>query len=139
MIQKLRHILPRYSLITIYKSFVRPHLDYGDIIYDQPNNESFCNKIEKVQYNATLAITGAITGISQTKLYHVLGLESLKFRRRMRRFCNFYKIKTLKLPEYLYNFISNDHQLITLKTYILLKFTFSEQMHLNIHFSLFHF
>ena len=31
---------PRHALITIYKSFVRPHLDYGDIIYDQPNNES---------------------------------------------------------------------------------------------------
>ena len=40
-IQKLNKTLPRYSLITIYKSFVRPHLDYGDIIYDQPNNEIF--------------------------------------------------------------------------------------------------
>ena len=60
MIRKLRHILPRHSLFTIYKLFVGPHLDYGDIIYDQPNNESFCNKIERVQYNAALAITGAI-------------------------------------------------------------------------------
>ena len=74
MIQKLRHILPRHSLITIYKLFVRPHLDYCDIIYDQPNSESFCNKIERVQYNAALAITGAITGTSQTKLYNELGL-----------------------------------------------------------------
>ena len=110
VIRKLRHILPIHSLITIYKSFVRPHLDYGDIIYDQPNNESFCNKTERVQYNAALAITGAIRGTSQTKLYHELGLESLKFRRWMRRLCMFYKIKTLKLPEYLYNLISNDHQ-----------------------------
>ena len=70
VIQKLRHILPRHSLITICKSFVRPHLDYGDIIYDQPNNESFCNKIEMVPYNAALAITGAIRGTSQTKLYY---------------------------------------------------------------------
>ena len=110
VIRKLRHILPRHSLITIYKSFVRTHLDYCDIIYDQPNNESFCNKIERVQYNAALAITGAIRGTSQTKLYHELGLESLKFRRWMRRLCMFYKIKTLKLPEYLYNLISNDHR-----------------------------
>ena len=28
--------LPRNVLITIYKSFVRPHLDYGDILYDKP-------------------------------------------------------------------------------------------------------
>ena len=52
LIRKLAHVLPRQSLLTIYKSFIRPHLDYGDIIYDQPNNESFCNLIEKVQYNA---------------------------------------------------------------------------------------
>ena len=84
IIKRLSHILPRKSLITIYKSFIRPHLDYCDVIYDQPNNESFCRKIERIQYNATLAITGAIRGTSQTKLYNELGLESLKFRRWFR-------------------------------------------------------
>ena len=43
VICELAHVLPRESLITIYKSFVRPHIDYGDIIYDQPNNSSFCD------------------------------------------------------------------------------------------------
>ena len=81
MICKLAHVLPRESLATIYKSFVRPHIDYGDIIYDQPNNDSFCGIIERVQYNAALAITGAIKGTSQLKLYKGLGFESLKFRR----------------------------------------------------------
>ena len=42
VIQKLK-LLPHHFLITIYKSFVRP-LDYGDIIYNQPNNESFTQK-----------------------------------------------------------------------------------------------
>ena len=60
VIKKLNNTLPRKALLTLYKSFVRPHLDYGDIIYDQPNNESFCNKLETVQYNAALAITGSI-------------------------------------------------------------------------------
>ena len=46
IIRKLAHVLPRQSLITIYKSFIQPHLDYGDMIYDQPNNESFCNFTE---------------------------------------------------------------------------------------------
>ena len=40
---KSAHVLPRQSLLTRYKSFIRPHLDYGDMIYDQPNNKSFCN------------------------------------------------------------------------------------------------
>ena len=48
----------------IYKSFVRPHLDYGDIIYDQPNNESFCQKLWSYKYIAALAITGSIRGTS---------------------------------------------------------------------------
>ena len=60
VIKKLNNTLPRDALLTIYKSFVRPHLDYGAIIYDQPQNESFCNKSENIQYNAALAITGAI-------------------------------------------------------------------------------
>ena len=60
--------LPRSSLLTIYKSFVRPHLDYGDVTYDEPNNSSLSDKIESVQYNAALAITGAIRGGSKEKL-----------------------------------------------------------------------
>ena len=63
VITRLSKMLLWHSLLTIYKSFVRPHLDYGDILYDQPNNKSFCQKIETVQYNAALAITGAIKGI----------------------------------------------------------------------------
>ena len=82
-------------------------MDYGDIIYDQPNNESFCNKLETVQYNAALAITGSIQGTSKVKLYKELGLESLKSRRWFRRLCCFYKIKTFGLPSYLSNFISS--------------------------------
>ena len=68
IIKRLSHILPRKSLITIYKSFIRSRLDYCDVIYDQPNNESFSSKIKRIQYNAALAITGARRGTSQTKL-----------------------------------------------------------------------
>ena len=39
LLRKLHHILPRSPLLTIYKSFIRSHLDYGDIIYDQAYNE----------------------------------------------------------------------------------------------------
>ena len=73
--KSLSHILPTKSLITIYKTFIRPHLDYCDVTYDQPNNESFCSKIERMQYNVALGITGAIRGTSQSKLYIELGLN----------------------------------------------------------------
>ena len=108
VIKKLKNNLPRKSLLTIYKSFIRPHLDYGDVVYDQPHNETFCSKLESVQYNAALAITGAIRGISQTKLYDELGLESLKARRWFRRLCYFYKFKSYGLPPYRFQLIPQE-------------------------------
>ena len=105
IIKRLSKMLPRHSPLTICKSFVRPHLDYGDILYDQPNNKSLCQKIETVQCNAALAVTGAIKGTSQIKLYNELGFESREFRRWFRKLCLFYKIKKTGLPEYLFNMI----------------------------------
>ena len=52
--------LPRSALLTIYKSFIRPHLGYCDVLYDKSDNEKYQNKIKKVQYKASLAITGII-------------------------------------------------------------------------------
>ena len=41
LLRKFQTILPRPTLLTIYKCFVRTLLDYGDIIYDQAFNNSF--------------------------------------------------------------------------------------------------
>ena len=87
LIRKLRNFLPRPSLLQIYKSFVRPHLDYGDIIYDKAFIGYFQKKLESIQYNATLAITGATRGTSREKIYSELGLESLQDRRWYRKLC----------------------------------------------------
>ena len=112
VIKKLRHSLPRKSLLTIYKAFLRPLVDYGDIIYDQPQNEYFCEKIESVQYRAALVITGAIQGTSRDKLYHELGLESLKSRRWYKRLSCMFKIMKREAPNYLINLIPRCEQTI---------------------------
>ena len=31
LLRKLSNLLPRQALVTIYKTFIRPHLDYGDV------------------------------------------------------------------------------------------------------------
>ena len=41
LLRKFQQVLPRPSFITIYKAFVRPHLDYGNFIFDQAFNNSF--------------------------------------------------------------------------------------------------
>ena len=66
-IEKLQNTLSRQTLLIVYKSLGRYHLDYGDIICDQPKNESFCQNLESYQCNTALAITGTIRGKSQTK------------------------------------------------------------------------
>ena len=81
LLRKLQNVLPRAPLVTIYKSFIRSYLDYGDILYDQMFNNSFHDKLKLIQYNAALAITGAITGSSREKPYQELGFESLQQRR----------------------------------------------------------
>ena len=40
LLRKLQNTLVRQSLLTFYKTFMRPHLDYGDIVYDQAYLES---------------------------------------------------------------------------------------------------
>ena len=69
LMKKLSLILSRKSLLTIFKSFVRPNLDYADIIYDKPFNESLKRKIEMIQYNAALITTAAFKGSWRDKTY----------------------------------------------------------------------
>lgn len=70
--------------------YVRPHLDYGDVIYHLPptanefsrniNLPNLMEKLESVQYSAALAITKTWRGTSRVKLYAELGWESLDCR-----------------------------------------------------------
>lgn len=77
--------LTKVYLVTIYKTFLWPLLDYGDTIYCQPKNKSFCENLESVQYKATLAITGDVQGISRKNIYQELRPESLKSGRWLGR------------------------------------------------------
>ena len=103
--------LPIKTLDQIYKMFVRPHLDFCDVIFHTPKVlNSFdssihlnylMNSIERIQYQAALAITGAWKGTSLNKIYEELGWESLTARRWSRRLIHFYKIQNNYTPPYL--------------------------------------
>ena len=45
ILHKLRNLLSRATLITIYKTFILPYLDYGDVLYNQAFNSSFREKL----------------------------------------------------------------------------------------------
>ena len=96
--------MPRHSLVFIYKLFIRPQ-DYGEDICEQPNNDSFTDKIEQLQNKACLAITGAIQGTSRECLYNELGLERLSDRRWCRKLCAKYKLLSTQCSKYLFDII----------------------------------
>ena len=71
--------MSRDILNLVYKLYVKPHLDYGDIIYHRYDPEvhlSFTQKIEQTQYAAALAVTGAWRGTNRQRLYNELGWEA---------------------------------------------------------------
>ena len=101
IIKSLLNIFPRNSLLTIYKSFIRPNLDYCDFIYEQQwVDDSFCIEFERTHSNAALAITVAKKVTSQTKLCKEMVRVSLKFGRCFRQLCTLFKINTNAKPEY---------------------------------------
>ena len=98
-IRKLHNNLPKLPLLTIYEAFIRTHLDYGYIMYYQAYNILFHQKLESIQYNSALDITGAVRGTSTEIRYNELGLEALEKRRWYRKLCCFYKVCNSNSPK----------------------------------------
>ena len=120
LLKYLSKYLPRHTLNELHKLYVRPHLDYGDVIYHLPAKicefsqntllSNLMEKIESVQYSAALTITGAWRGTSRQKLYAELGWESLSSRRWSRHLTLFYKIVNNLAPDYTMDPIPQLHQ-----------------------------
>lgn len=77
LLHKLRNTLPRASLITISRSFIRIYLAFRDTIYYQAYNNYYHRKMESVQLNSSLANTGVMRGTARKKMYQESELESL--------------------------------------------------------------
>ena len=101
--------LPLKTLDQMFKSLVRSHLDYCDIIYHIPSKQdqfgvtlnSLMEKVERIQYQAALAVTGAWQGSNRSKLYDELRWESLSNRRWCKRILHIHKIVSNETPLYL--------------------------------------
>ena len=74
-----------------YKMYVRPHLDYEEVIFHKQRMD-LMYLVERVQYKPALIVSGCWQGTSREKLYDELGWESLSDRRWARRLTISYKI-----------------------------------------------
>lgn len=105
VMRKLKSQLDRKSLQTIYFSFIRPLLEYGDVVWCNCTlYES--NELEKIHNEAARIVTGATKLVSLNSLFRETGWESLSARRRKHKLTLFYKMKNNLCPDYLCSLVS---------------------------------
>ena len=87
----LNHIsrnVNRKTLEILYKSFIRPGLEYSEIVFDNCTKEEQAH-IESVHKRAGRIISGAIRGTSSNAIFTELGWENMQHRRQQHK-CLFY-------------------------------------------------
>ena len=100
IMRKLKFDLDRKSLETIYISFIRPILEYADIIWDNCSQQEK-QELEKIQTEAARVATGATKLVSIQKLYEEVCWERLETRRWKHKLVLFHKMYHNITPQYL--------------------------------------
>ena len=76
ILANLKYRLDRKTLEILYSSYIRPILEYGDVVWSNCNNEDV-TLIEGVQLRAARIVSGAICGTSHARIYEELAWEPL--------------------------------------------------------------
>ena len=92
--------LSRRALETMYFSFIRPILEYGDVLLTNCGSVN-AKKLEKVQLQAARIVTGALQPTPLAQLYKETGWQTLAERHDIHCLCLFYKIVNGLTPSYL--------------------------------------
>jgi hypothetical protein len=104
LLRQVKHLLDRYSLIRIYFAFIRPVLEYGDVVWGNCTKKE-SDLLESVQIETGRIITPLRCNSSSQKLYHELEWETLENRQNKHKLILFYKILNGLTPAYLYELV----------------------------------
>ena len=104
LLRSLKFTLNRQSLQKIYFTFIRPILEYADVVWDNCTQQQQ-NELEKLQLEAGRIVTGTTKLINIQKLYDELGWDKLSDRRRLHNLQLFYKMDNHLAPDYLCNLL----------------------------------
>ena len=91
VLRKFKSKVDRKSLETIYFSYIRPILEYADIVWDNITKD-MCEKLEKINLEAARIVTGATKLTSLNKLYIESGWDTLQQRRQNHKIIQFHKM-----------------------------------------------
>ena len=100
VMRRLKFRLDRKSLEIKYTAFIRPLLEYGDVVWDncaQYEKE----ELEKIQHEAARIVTGATRLVSLHSLYAEIKWDSLQKRRNDHKLSLLFKMKNNLMPDYL--------------------------------------
>lgn len=100
VMRKLKFKLSRKPLQTIYFTFIRPLLEYADVVWDNCTSYEV-NDLEKIQNEAARIVTGATKLVSINSLLLETGWETLSTRRKKHKLQLFYKMQNGLSPDYL--------------------------------------
>ena len=106
MMKKFKFELDRKSLETIYFSFIRPTMEYGDSLFAGTYDSDLC-KLDRLQVDAMRIVTGATEKSNILLLYEDLNWTSLDVRRKTHSLTLMYKILNGLTPDYLQALIPN--------------------------------
>ena len=109
ILRSLKFDLDRLTLQIMYFSFIRPVLEYGDIIFDNCPSY-YSEKLEKINIEAARIVTGATKLVSINTLYNECGWDTLEKRREKHKLIQFYKMKNCLTPEYLIDLLPPLHR-----------------------------
>ncbi|MEW8247643.1 MAG: reverse transcriptase family protein, partial [Candidatus Thiodiazotropha endolucinida] len=102
--RKLKFLLDRQSLQAIYISFIRPILEYADVVWTNCTKYEE-DELEKIQIEAARIVIGSTKLVSISNLYEETGWETLSARRKQHRLTLFYKMIYNLTPPYLSSFV----------------------------------
>ena len=102
--RKLKLKIDRKSLEIIYTTFIRPILEYADVIWDNCTQYEK-QELEKIQNEAARIATGTSKLVSLYVLYKEIGWDSLEKRQTDHKLILLYKMQTNMTPSYLSNLI----------------------------------
>ena len=100
ILKGIKFKVDRSTLRKLYKSLVRPLMEYADVLWDGCT-DSESDLLEHVQYEAAKIVTGAMKGTSKQRLMQEIGWEDLKTRRAIHKLLLYFKIVNNLCPSYL--------------------------------------
>jgi hypothetical protein len=106
LMRVLKFRLDRCSLERIYTSFIRPKLEYGNILF-AGSPKCHLDKLDKVELDAFRIISGATKGCPTLNIIKELGLPTLLERRKLHVLSTLYKYHFGPSPLYISDILAN--------------------------------